>query len=322
MPEPLKLRRLEHLVLLADELNFARAAELACLSQSAFSRSIQALEDSLGLRLVDRGQRHVQLTAAGARLLARARRLLTSTNDLQRELEILRRGDLGDVSVGAGPFTAVAIFPDALAILQARHPAVSVRLDVDNWGSLLQRQRAERLDFFVSDIREIPQGPDITIKPLGTLTGSLFCRAGHPLLDRCPLELSELATARFASVYMPDVVRNELLALMARHVGGLPVVFECENGTVTRELVLRTDVVVVACREALRVELEHGVLKELPVRQFLELGDRTPLRTEIGLVRQNARTLAPASQLLLELVQEVAKRKLSRTGVRAAATLV
>ena len=48
LPEPLKLRRLERLVLLANALNFACAAELACLSQSAFSRSVQALEESLG----------------------------------------------------------------------------------------------------------------------------------------------------------------------------------------------------------------------------------------------------------------------------------
>jgi DNA-binding transcriptional LysR family regulator len=56
MPSAPKLRHLEHLVLLADELHFARAAERACLSQSAFSRSIQALEDTLGLRLVDAGR--------------------------------------------------------------------------------------------------------------------------------------------------------------------------------------------------------------------------------------------------------------------------
>jgi DNA-binding transcriptional LysR family regulator len=309
MPEPLKLRRLEHLLFLADERNFARTAEVACLSQSAFSRSIQALEDSLGLRLVDRGQRQVELTSAGRRLSSRARRLLASTNDMQRELEMLRRGDLGDISVGAGPFTAVAIFPKALADLRVRHPAINVRLDVDNWSSLLRRLRSEQLDFFVSDIREIAQAGDIAIQPLCTLTGSLFCRPGHPLLAKQPLEFADLATARFASVNMPALVRSELFMHMAPYSGGgFPIVLECESAAVTREFALQTDVVVISCREVLRLELECGALQELVVRPLLELGSRTPLRTETGVVRLSGRSRSPASELLLESLRTQAEQ--------------
>lgn len=304
MTAPLKLRRLEHLLLLADELNFARAAEVACLSQSAFSRSIQALEDSLGLRLVDRGQRQIELTPAGRRLTARARRLLSSTNEMQRELEMLRRGDLGDIAVGAGPFTAVALFPAALASLHARHPAINVKLEVDNWSSLLRRLRSEKLDFFVSDIREITGTADVSVQPLCTLTGSLFCRRGHPLLARQPLEFSDLAHARFASVHMPAMVRSELFTHMAPYSGdGFPIVLECESSAVTREFALRTDTVIIACKEALRFELECGALEELVVRPLVTLGKLTPLRTEIGVVRLNGRTRSTASELLIEFLQ-------------------
>ena len=50
----MNLRRLNHVVALADTLHFARAAEAAHLSQPAFSRSIQAIESDLGIRLFDR----------------------------------------------------------------------------------------------------------------------------------------------------------------------------------------------------------------------------------------------------------------------------
>ena len=49
------LKRLNHLVCLADQRNFGRAAVLCHLTQSAFSRSIQAAEEELGLQLFDRG---------------------------------------------------------------------------------------------------------------------------------------------------------------------------------------------------------------------------------------------------------------------------
>jgi len=80
---------------------------------------------------------------------------------------------------------------------------------------------------------------------------------------------------------------------------------------VMRELVLRSDVVLLACREAVSFELEAGLLHELEVRELQFLGDATPLRTEIGVVRTEARTLLPASKLLLHQVVEVAGRVLS-----------
>ena len=80
------LRKLKHLVLLAEELNFSRAAEKAHLSQTAFSRSIQALEQECGLHLFDRGTRTVKITTSGQHLLAKARSLGAQASDLIRFL--------------------------------------------------------------------------------------------------------------------------------------------------------------------------------------------------------------------------------------------
>jgi DNA-binding transcriptional LysR family regulator len=320
MPEALKLRRLEHLMLLAEELNFARAAQRSCLSQSAFSRSIAALEESLGLKLIDRGTRHLRFTAAGLRVIARARPLLSSTRDLRLELDLLRRGDLGDVVAGAGPFTAVALFPAALARLREDRPRVNVCLHVDNAQGLLRRLHEEVVDFFVSDTREIAPGTGLSIRPLGALSGSLFCRAGHPLLQRCDVGLADLSTAGFASVHMPDAVRKAMSQLMRVHTDrDLPVVLECESFIVMRQLVLRSDVVLLACREAVALEMDAGLLRELHVRELRHLGDATPLRTEIGIVRATARTLTPASELLLQLLLEVSGSALSTGGAAIAA---
>ena len=60
------LKRLKHITVLAEERNFSRAAERVNLSQPAFSRSVQAAEAELGLRLFDRGGAQVTCTTAGA----------------------------------------------------------------------------------------------------------------------------------------------------------------------------------------------------------------------------------------------------------------
>jgi DNA-binding transcriptional LysR family regulator len=313
VPEALNLKRLEHLVLLAEEQNFARAALRSCLSQSAFSRSIAALERSLRITLIDRGSRHLRFTPAGARVVARARPLLSSTRDLRAELDLLARGDLGDVAAGAGPFTAVALFPPALARLRAAHPRVSVRLHVESAQGLLRRLREETIDFFLSDTREIAASSGIAVRQLGTLVGSLFCRDGHPLLARPALRLEDLSNACVASVHMPQVVRQSLSHLVRAHAGReLPVVFECESSIVMRELVLRSDVLLLACRESVAWELNAGLLRELTVRELQALGAATPLRTEIGIVRAPSRTITPASELLLHQVLDVASRVLAK----------
>ena len=59
------IKRLKHLVALADERNFSRAAERVHLSQPAFSRSVQSAEAELGLQLFDRGSLEVSCTSAG-----------------------------------------------------------------------------------------------------------------------------------------------------------------------------------------------------------------------------------------------------------------
>ena len=84
------LRRLEHLLALAEERHFGRAADQVHLSQPAFSRSIQAVEAELELRLFDREIGDVRPTPAGQFVIERARRLLFDARCLARDVELFR----------------------------------------------------------------------------------------------------------------------------------------------------------------------------------------------------------------------------------------
>ncbi|MBS0317142.1 MAG: LysR family transcriptional regulator, partial [Proteobacteria bacterium] len=114
------LKRLAHVVALADEGHFGRAAERVHLSQPAFSRSIQAIESDLGLRLFDRGTDGAKPTPAGGFLIERARRLLFDARCLQRDAALYRDSRLGDTAFGAGAFPAAALMPLVLPGLRQR----------------------------------------------------------------------------------------------------------------------------------------------------------------------------------------------------------
>jgi DNA-binding transcriptional LysR family regulator len=81
----LELRHLECLVAIVDAGGFTSAAAELGISQPAVSRTLAALEDALGTRLLRRTSREVLLTAAGERVLARARRVLAEVDNLVRE---------------------------------------------------------------------------------------------------------------------------------------------------------------------------------------------------------------------------------------------
>ena len=85
-------RHLQYLTALARERHFARAAAACNVSQPTLSAGIKHLEESLGVLLVERGQRYVGLTPEGERALAMAQRVLADYDGLKQELSEMREG--------------------------------------------------------------------------------------------------------------------------------------------------------------------------------------------------------------------------------------
>jgi DNA-binding transcriptional LysR family regulator len=163
------LKRLNHLVVLADTRNFGRAAVRCHLSQSAFSRSIQAAEEELGLQLFDRGTLDVACTDAGAFVVERARKLLYENRCLERDVSMYRERLIGDLSFGVGPYPAATLVPTLLTEIRTRFPGVKVRVEVNNADYLAAHLRAEELDFYMADVRNVAAAADLKVTPVAHL---------------------------------------------------------------------------------------------------------------------------------------------------------
>ena len=99
------LRHLEFLVALAREKHFSRAAASCGVTQSTLSAGIKQLEESLGVLLVERGQRFMGLTPEGAKVLEWAQHVIADYDGLQQGLAEMRRGLTGYLKIGAIPVT-------------------------------------------------------------------------------------------------------------------------------------------------------------------------------------------------------------------------
>jgi DNA-binding transcriptional LysR family regulator len=293
-------RRLTHLIALAEEGSFARAAERVHLSQPALSRSIQALEDELEMKLFDRATRGVAMTAAGRMLVDRARRVLFETRCLFRDVELLKAHELGEVRIGLGPYAAVVLLPDLLVEFSRRFPKLKVSIELGDGDALLGNLRAEQIDFLVTDRRVPPVTPDVTIQRLPRHDGGWFARPGHPLLARSPVPLTALREFPLVSVTLPAFMKDALHRLLKfRAHEQIPLQVECNDVAVLKEVVAQTDAVLFATASAVRRDLAARRLARIPLSNPPRLG------LEFALVYLAERTPSPAASSALALAEQV-----------------
>ena len=311
----LDLRRISHLVALADERHFGRAAERVHLSQPAFSRSIQALEGLAGHRLFDRGSSEVRPTPAGSFLIQRARALLADARHLERDLTLFGDSQLGDTAFGVGPLPAATLLPHALAQLRRAHPKVALRVEVNNWILLLDRLQAEDIEFFIADVRELPEDATLAVRPLASQLGGFYVRRGHPLLAARSCTLSEAWSFGFASVRLPVAVMTTLARQLGLAPGApLTLALECDDIALLKTVALESDTVLAGTAGAVGAEVDRGELLPLQVR------DLPRLESRLGLASLRNRTPSPMAQHVIARIEAHLTRTPSGAPRRTAGT--
>lgn len=189
------IRQLRYFVVVAEELNFTRAAERLQIAQPPLSRQIQSLEQTLGFTLFERTNRRVALTAAGAVFLAECRQILSQIERSVATAQQIAHGGAGQLVVGFegaahNPFFFNIIrqfrtqFPDVELIMQEMPSGQQIR-------ALLQGQL--NVGLIEPMAAGIVAGDDITIVPLLSEPLVVALADRHPLVQKEPISLSQLA---------------------------------------------------------------------------------------------------------------------------------
>lgn len=142
----LSLHKLRYAVAVADTLGFRKAAERCHVSQPSLSAQVRELEETLGVALFERDRRRVLLTASGAELLVRARRVLAEADELLAAAT--RFGDplAGTLRLGVIPTIAPYLLPEAMPAVGARFPRLTLLFREDKTQALLEGLAAGELD--------------------------------------------------------------------------------------------------------------------------------------------------------------------------------
>ncbi|WP_343615934.1 LysR substrate-binding domain-containing protein [Novosphingobium sp.] len=178
MPRTPSLSVLRQFRILAQTVNFSRAAEMSCVSQPALSRTIRLLEEDLGGRLFDRNRRHVSLTPAGEDLLRLTERLIADFDEAFDQLGQTLSGQRGRVVLGVLPSYAVGDLPQVLSRFRDQWPGVDVTVREGLAGTIYQHLRERLIDLAVMTPPEETE-EDFTFLPLFSDPCALVCRAGE-----------------------------------------------------------------------------------------------------------------------------------------------
>jgi DNA-binding transcriptional LysR family regulator len=140
------LRHLRYFVTVAEELHFGRAARKLHISQPPLSMQIRALENELGVTLLNRTQRHVALTQAGTALLGEARYILSRVEQAVLTTKRAGRGEIGELAIGFISVADYNVLPLVLREFRRRFPLVKLILRESTTDAQLQDLLERRID--------------------------------------------------------------------------------------------------------------------------------------------------------------------------------
>lgn len=191
----MELKRLRYFVVVAEELNFSRAAERLRMAQPPLSAQIKQLEGNLGVKLFDRTSRGVRLTEAGRLLLEEARRIFVQ---LDQTVDMVRRvgdGRIGRLRLGFVPSAAHSVLPTMLREFRERFPDVELFLQEMDPDEEVQRLYDKRIDvgFLYLPVNEAA----LDVKPILREPLVVALPEAHPLAAKPQVAMHELADEPF-----------------------------------------------------------------------------------------------------------------------------
>lgn len=280
--------------------NLTEAAASMEISQPALSKSIKALEKTLGVRLLERGRFGVSLTPYGQALMEHGRVIEAEMRNAVGEIQSMRGAQRGHVMVGCGPTEATRLLPLALKVLAEQNPEVHVTVMYGLNEALMPWVKQGEVDFALSSVPARSSDTELVHDPLLTEHATVVARADHPLSKH------KVVTPRMLVSYpwiLPRQRELERLAFddyFAAHDLEPPVAqVETTSTVLMKAMVMQSDALTFIPKELIFWEVRAGQLKALEAT-----GNQWERR--VGITRRRKGTLSPASKQLMQAVKTVA----------------
>jgi LysR family hydrogen peroxide-inducible transcriptional activator len=297
----MNLKDLKYLVALADTGHFGKAAERTFVSQPTLSAQLKKLEQYLGVKLVERQPKNVQLTEVGKQIVVRARRMLDESD----EIIALARNNTdpfaGKLKVGLIPTVGPYLLPRVMQKLRKALPHLGLMLYEHQTEALLKRLRDGEIDL---GIMALPIAQDgLESRQLYEEAFTVALPSNHPLAAKSAIKVQDLKGQTLLLLEDGHCLRDQALEVCSRIE-----IREAEDFRATSLETLRQMVVAglgITLLPETAVEPPFGSQRGLTIRQFAK---PTPTRT-VGAVWRKSSTRAAAIMAVCDVLHNVMEPK-------------
>ncbi len=288
------LRHLRAFIAVARHGSFTRAAKTVHISQPTFTVQIRRLETSLGVRLVDRNTRSVQLTPIGRELAPVLERILRDLDSALLNTRALSSRASGFVAIAALPSLSATVLPGIISAFRHENPGIAIHLRDAVGIKVSGMVRTGEVDFGFGSLPV--SEPDVEFTPLFNDRMSAIFPRHSPFGAKRSLSLKDLTASPLILMGRDSSVRAVVDRALAA-IGHLdPPAYEASYISTALGMVEAGLGITILPASVLRMDRGHGLMSR-PIQN-------PKIDREVGLIQLRGRSLSPAAGAFLRVLRE------------------
>jgi molybdate transport repressor ModE-like protein len=286
----MNIKQLEIFVTIAETGSFSKAAETAFITQSTASQHIASLENSAGVKLLDRTGRGSVLTEAGKILLKHALQVISAVQQTEKALRQFCNSESAELQIAGSTIPGTYLLPELVTDLRKLEPGITVCAEITDSRAALALLKNEAAEFAI--VGTVPEDPEFEVETAGGDNLCLVVKPDHPWGLKRAIHQSEL-TAEYLIMREQGSGTGRLVeeSLYGKGIN----ISELKVGAVFSSSEAVKQAVLAGCGAAFISEL--AVCKEITCGELVAVDIAgIQMKRSFSLVCKRGRTLSPAAE--------------------------
>jgi DNA-binding transcriptional LysR family regulator len=287
------LRQLRYFIAVYEHGGVSRAAAEIPISQPALTRSVQLLEDELGVSLFQRGARGVIPTSAGEKLYRHAHKILAACDHAEEDVRGADEQLSGEITIGVSALFTHSIMERVIGDFYEKHPRIKITVCQELLGDLLVGLERNDYELVLCNfpIQALPDAH--TPETLLILRSHIYVSAGHPLAKASDVSWKSVAEASWVS-FNQSQSKEAINALFLNQNLAPPQTPVLTNSlALIKSMILERGFVGMLPRQVMEAETAAGKAVQISL-------PGTPIIREAGLITLKDTKRSPLAELLSE----------------------
>jgi DNA-binding transcriptional LysR family regulator len=296
------IRHLSNMLAVMEEGSIGKASQRLNISQPALTKSIQRLEEHLGVRLFDREARGMKPTFYADSLRGYAKAACVGMAEAESQIASLRNGTEGIITVAGPPLIVTELLPQVLVRLSQERPKLQVRVVARN-QELFNDLLDGKFNLVVAMLYDEVPKQGLSKQWLFDDRLVLVMRPKHPLAKRRKVKPTDLLDQKW--VFSDSDTWSYRRMRLYFEQAGLTAPrarIESRNPAILKSIVMISDHIGMMSKLGVENELSKGLLKCIEI-------DSPLMARPIGIVRRENEPISPAVKSFVQIIEDVSRKR-------------